>query len=59
MGVENQAVSFANIIPGFLNCQRAGALPGCKYEFDNPDRQCAKGRQGKKQTNKQTNKYLH
>ena len=32
----------------FLSCQRQEGLPGCLFQFDNPDSQCASGRHGKK-----------
>ena len=46
VGAENGTVYFANTIPGFLKCDRAGSLPGCKFKFDYPDQQCAIGRNG-------------
>ena len=48
MGVEddNYSLYFANTIPGFLNCTRQGALQGCLFKYDQPDLQCASGRQG-------------
>lgn len=48
MGVEeeNNGTYFGITIPGFLNCERQGSLPGCLYEFDHPNRQCAPGREG-------------
>ena len=47
MGTENGTVYFANTVPGFLKCVRAGTLPGCQFRFDDPDLQCATGRSGK------------
>ncbi|XP_065897690.1 uncharacterized protein [Dysidea avara] len=35
-------------LPVFLNCTREGGsdLPGCLYMFDDPDKQCSRGRKG-------------
>jgi len=43
---ENNGTYFGITIPGFLKCERQGSLPGCLYEFDHPNRQCAQGRKG-------------
>lgn len=43
---EDGSFYTASTVPGFLTCSRLGALPGCEYRFDDPDRQCAAGRRG-------------
>ena len=51
VGVRNDSTPyFANTIPGFLDCSRLGTLPGCIFKYDNPDEQCAAGRQGEGDT---------
>ena len=44
---ENGYVFTANTLPGFLNCTRLGTLPGCLFKYDDPNKQCAAGREGK------------
>ena len=36
----------APVRPGYVDCDQQGRLPGCLFEFDNPDDQCRDGRQG-------------
>lgn len=49
MGVrEDNSPFFSTTVPGFLNCTRAGTLPGCLYKFDQPNDQCAPGREGRR-----------
>ena len=36
----------ARVQPGYVNCRPQGRLPGCLFEFDNPDRQCRSERKG-------------
>ena len=42
----NDGLIFAHAIPGFLNCDDEGNLPGCLYKFDDPNAQCIDGRNG-------------
>lgn len=37
---------YSTTVPGFLNCTRQGALPGCEIRYDSLEEQCAQGRQG-------------
>ena len=37
----------ARVQPGYVNCTAQGRLPGCLFQFDDPDAQCRNGRQGK------------
>ena len=37
---------YSTTVPGFLNCTRQGALPGCEIRYDSLDEQCAPGREG-------------
>ena len=36
----------APVQPGYVECDQQGRLPGCRFQFDNPDEQCRDGRQG-------------
>ncbi len=49
LGEDNTAF-FSTTIPGFLNCTRAGTLPGCLFKFDDRNEQCASGRKGMEPT---------
>ena len=45
---ENGSLALLSGIPAALvTCRRMGELPGCLFEFDDPDAQCADGRRGK------------
>lgn len=47
MGSDSDwSLSFQPAIPGFLNCESEGNLPGCLYKYDDEDAQCAEGREG-------------
>jgi predicted outer membrane repeat protein len=42
----NYSLVSSTTVPGFLNCTRQGALPGCEIKYDNLEEQCAQGRRG-------------
>ena len=47
IGVKNESSLIASTtVPGFLNCTRQGALPGCEIKYDRLEDQCAEGRNG-------------
>ena len=43
---KSSALIYSTTVPGFLNCTRQGALPGCEIRYDSLEDQCAQGRQG-------------
>ncbi len=43
---EDGKLITARVQPSFVNCVRDGQLPGCRYQFDDPNAQCTQGREG-------------
>ena len=44
--MDNATLVTTRVLPGNVRCERAGRLPGCLFEFDQPNDQCRIGRKG-------------
>ena len=44
--MDNATLVTTRVLPGNVRCERAGRLPGCLFEFDQPNDQCRIGREG-------------
>lgn len=44
--VRNGSLVWASVPPYYLDCSQAGRLPGCLFEYEQPEAQCTRNRTG-------------
>ncbi|KAL5515915.1 hypothetical protein EMCRGX_G001160 [Ephydatia muelleri] len=42
----DRSLTTARVFQGYVNCSRLGKLPGCRFDFDQPEGRCQAGRNG-------------